>query len=220
MSFFQNLFNPGTKAGTAKIDSQTAQVLDLEAQKARLQIERDQITLELENQKRRWQMKLDEERHAQKLSFDEKTAVFNREKAVWETEKKELTDRAARDKAEFEDKLKRESELKLTEAVTLAKLDSQQQVKQAELDRDRVLTELRTQQAEALAKVKADTAEEYYKRMTTAFTEIQLNGDKSTKFVQELALKMFDSVPRGGADFNVGIGALPAPKSEPQVVSG
>lgn len=105
--------------------------------------------------------------------------------------------------------------------VATNKIDSQQKVKQAELDRDRQITELRTQQAEALAKVKSDTAEEYYKRMTAAFQEIQLNGDKSTKFVQELALKMFDSVPRGGADFTVGINApaLPSPR-ETTVVNG
>lgn len=216
MSFWKK-----NKVVVNKIDAQTAQVLELEAAKKRLEIEREQIALELENQKKRFQMKLEEESHKQKLAFDEKKAVFDREKAVWETEKKELVDRSARERKEFEEKLKKEHELKVTEAVTLAKLDSQQQVKQAELDRDRVITELRTQQAEALAKVKADTAEEYYKRMTTAFTEIQLNGDKSTKFVQELALKMFDSVPRPGFDVGVNVGqtALPAPKASPQVVS-
>lgn len=208
------------KAASNKIDSQTAQVLELEASKKRLEIEREQIALELENQKKRFQMKLDEEKHAQKLAFDEKKAVFDREKAVWETEKKEIVARAERERSEFEERLKKDHELKLTEAVTLAKLDSQQKVKQAELDRDRQITELRTQQAEALAKVKSDTAEEYYKRMTTAFTEIQLNGDKSTKFVQELALKMFDHQPRGGFDVGVNVGnALPAPKTVSAEVS-
>lgn len=215
MSFFGK-----KKAASNKIDSSTAQVLELEAQKKRLEMEREQIQIELNNTKIRFAMTLEQERHTQKLSFDEKKAVFEREKAVWETEKHEILDRSTRERAEFEERLKKDHELKLTEAVTLARLDSQQKVKQAELDAARQVSELRTQQAEALAKVKADTAEEYYKKMTGAFTEIQLNGDKSTKFVQELALKMFDSVPRGGADFNVGINALPAPKNEPTVVNG
>jgi hypothetical protein len=216
-NFFTRLFAPDVKS--SKIDAQTAQVLELEAQKKRLEMERDQISLELENQKKRNQMKLDEEKHAQKLAFDEKTAVFNREKALWETEKRDLLARSERERKEFEERLKAEHELKLTEAVTLAKLDSQQKVKQAELDRDRQVTELRTKQAEELAKVKSDTAEEYYKKMTSAFTEMQLHGDKSTKFVQELALKMFDVNPRPakfdlGVNVNQGQSALPAPKAE------
>lgn len=206
----------GSSVARSKIDSQTAQVLELEASKKRLEIDREQIALELDNQKKRFQMKLDEEKHVQKLAYEEKKAVFDREKAVWEAEKKEITGRNERERKEFEERLTKTQELKLTEAVTLAKLDSQQQVKQAELDRDRQISELRTKHAEDLAKVKSDTAEEYYKKMTSAFTEIQLNGSKDSKFVQELALKMFDSIPRGGADFNVGIGvgnALPAPKN-------
>lgn len=206
-----NIFGKN-KVATAKIDKSTEQVLELEASKKRLEMEREQISIELENQKKRFQMKLDEEKHAQKLAYDEKKAVFDREKAVWEAEKKELLARSERERKEFEERLTKDHQIKLTEAVTLAKLQSQQEVKQAELDRDRQITELRTKQAEELSKVKSDTAEEYYKRMTNAFTEIQLNGDKSTKFVQELALKMFDSVPRGGFDVGVNVGnALPAP---------
>lgn len=223
-NFFATLYTAlfGSSTAGRKIDSQTAQVLELEASKKRLEMEREQISIELENQKKRFQMKLDEEKHAQKLAFDEKKAVFDREKAVWETEKREITGRNERERKEFEERLTKEHELKLTEAVTLAKLDSQQKVKQAELDRDRQLSELRTSQAEALSKVKSDTAEEYYKKMTSAFTEMQLNGDKSTKFVQELALKMFDHKPRVGS-FDLGVNvnqgtALPSPKGE--VVNG
>lgn len=213
MTLFEKIF--GTKAGNAKIDSQLQQVLELEATKKRLEMERDQIALELQNQKKRSAMALEEESHKQKLDFAEKKAVFDREKAVWATEKAEITARAERDRKEFEARLKADSEMKLTEAVTLAKLDSQQQVKQAELDRDRKISELRTEHAEALAKVKADTAEEYYKKMSAAFSEIQIHGDKASKFQQELALKMIEAMPRARTDLGVSISdgraALPAP---------
>lgn len=223
-NFINNIFrsNSAGKAKAMKIDSQTAQVLELETQKKRLEMESETIKLELNNSRTRFDMMLEQERHKQKLAFDEKSAVFDREKKVWATEKQEILDRGARDKSEFEERLKKDHELKLTEAVTLAKLDSQQKVKQAELDRDRQITELRTEHAEELSKVKSDTAEEYYKKLTHAFTEIQLNGSKDSKFVQELALKMFDSMPRGGS-FDLGVNvnqpALPAPKGG-EVVNG
>ncbi len=208
-----------TKAASTKIDASTAQVLELETQKKRLEMERDQIQLELDNQKKRNAMALEQERHTQKLDFDEKKAVFAREKAVWETDRKALEERTAREKEEFEKRTKSEHELKLTEATALVRLDSQQKVKQAELDRDRAITELRTKHAEELSKVKSDLAQEYYERMTKAFSDIQTNGTQSTKFVQELALKMFDSVPRAArTEVDVSVGherpvALPAAKS-------
>lgn len=217
------MFTFGTKAGKTKINAQTAQILDLEAQKKRLEFDKEQINLELDNQKKKFDMTLETIRHKQNLEFQEKSAVFEREKKVWETEKQELIDRSKREKEEFENRLQKETEIKLQEATVLNKLDSQQQVKQAELDRDRKISELRTAQAEQLAKVKSDTAEEYYKKMTSAFQDIQTNGTQSTKFVQELALKMFDSAPRGGlrADINVSSNtpALPAPKADSETKS-
>jgi outer membrane murein-binding lipoprotein Lpp len=63
---FNNLF--GTKAGKAKIDSQTAQVLELETQKKRLEIERDQIQIELANAKDRAVMQLEKETLGQDMS--------------------------------------------------------------------------------------------------------------------------------------------------------
>lgn len=93
----------GNKVAKVKISSSTAQVLELEAQKKRLEMERDQIQIELQNQKKREGMKLEEEAHKQKLKLQEETAVFNREKLIWEKEKQELIDRAARERKEFED---------------------------------------------------------------------------------------------------------------------
>lgn len=185
------------KAAKTKIDKSTEQVLELEAQKKRLEMERDQISIELDNQKRKFQMSLEEERHKQRLAIESEKAVFAREKEIWKAEKEEIVARAARDKKEFEETLKRQHEITLQEAVTLAKLDSQQKVKQAELDRDRQTTELRTVHAEEISKLRSESAENHYNKLTEAFQEIQLNGDKTSKFVQELALKMVDGFPKG-----------------------
>lgn len=208
----------GSKVAKTKIDRSTEQVLELEAQKKRLEMERDQISLELDNQKRKFQMSLEEEKHKQKLDLESKSAVFAREKEIWKAEKEELIARAARDKKEFEERLQKQHEITLQEAVTLAKLESQQKVKQAELDRDRQVTELRTQHAEELAKVRAEQAESHYNKLTAAFQEIQLNGDKTSKFVQDLALKMLDTMPRGTRT-DVGINVNQPQLEAPKVVS-
>lgn len=185
----------GNKVAKIKIDKSTEQVLELEAQKKRLEMERDQIQIELQNQKKREGMKLEEEAHKQKLKLQEETAVFNREKLIWEKEKQELIDRAGRERKEFEETHKKQSELQLQEAVTLTKLESQQKIKQAEIDKSREVNEVRTTAAEELSKVKSELAEDYYNKLTAAFQDIQMNGDKNSKFVQELALKVFDRVP-------------------------
>jgi hypothetical protein len=189
----KNLFRKSP--ASVKIDSQTAQVLELEATKQRLVMEKEQIDLELRNLKSKQQMSLEEETHKHKLRLQEEKAIFDREKKVWEVERKELIDRSKREIAEFEERLKKDTEIKLQEAVTLTKLESQQQIKQAELDRDREINTLKVKTVEEISKVRTELAEEYYNKLTAAFQEIQLKGDANSKFVQDLALKMFDKVP-------------------------
>lgn len=208
---FNNVF--GTKAGKAKIDSQTAQVLELETQKKRLEIERDQIQLELNNAKDRAVMQLEKESHKQSLKLDAERAVFDREKKVWEVEKKEMLARFEREREEFHDSTKRESDLKIQEAVTLVKLDAQQKIKQSELDKAREVNALKTSSAEELSKAKSESAEQYYNKLTAAFQDIQMNGDKNSKFVQELALKVFERVPTNRTDIGVEISDVPQLKS-------
>lgn len=187
------------KAASIKLDRSTQEVLELEATKKRLEIELSQIRLELDNQKKREAMKLEEESHKNKLELQEKTALFERERKLFDMEKKEL-----------EERLKKEFELKAQEAVVLTRLESQQQVKQTELDKDRALNAQQAKFNEDLSKVKTEMAESYYKKLTEAFQEIQLNGDKNTKFVQELALKVFDKMPAAHSKFNVDVNTQPA----------
>jgi len=192
-----------SKIANRKIDKSTEQIIDLETQKKRLEMERDEIQLDLENQKKRWGMKLEEEAHKHKLLLMEEKSVFDREQQIWVKDKEELIARNTRDREEFEKRLKQEFEINKQEAVTLINLDSQQKVKQAELDRDREINKIKTSHAEELSKVKSDTAETYYKKLTEAFQDMQINGDKNTKFVQEMALKIFDKVPAGKTDVGV-----------------
>ena len=106
-----------------------------------------------------------------------------------------MIERAEREKKEFEDRLQQEYEIKLQEAVTLTKLEAQQAVKQAELDKERAITKLTSENAKAISELEANLAEEYYQKLTAAFTDIQMNGDKNSKFVQELTLQMLNKMP-------------------------
>lgn len=195
------MFGIKSKVAQVKIDSSTAEILELATQKKRLEMERDQIALELDNVKSREKMKLEVENHKHTLKLQEEKAVFERERKVWEVEKKELEARAKREKEEFETRLKADTDLKMQEAVTLTKLDAQQKVIQTQVDKDRVINDLKTSHSEQMAKVKTGLAEEYYEKLTVAFQEIQMNGDKNSKFVQELALKIFDQAPKQRQEF-------------------
>lgn len=183
---------------SVKIDQSMEMLLDLEAAKKRLEIELSQIKLELDNQKKREAMRIEEESHKNKLELLEKTAIFERERKLFDMEKKEL-----------EDRLKKEFELKTQESIILTRLEAQQQVKQTELDKDRALNMQQSKFNEELSKIKIEMSDSYYKKLTESFQEIQLNGDKNTKFVQELALKVFDRIPSNHSKVNVDVNTQP-----------
>lgn len=197
-----NFFN---KVAKAELDRATQQLLELETKKKRLEIERDQIALELDNQKKRMDMVLEQERHKQTLKLQSEVAVFEREREIWKKEKADLEARYKRENEEFENRLKKDFEIKLTEAVTLTKLESQQLIKQAELDKERKISELQVEMAQKIAVIQEEESKNHYNKLTQAFETMQLHGDKNTKFVQELALKILDKTPSSkvGVDVNV-----------------
>lgn len=129
-------------------------------------------------------MELAEIKHAHALEIDTINAKLLRDKSLWEEDKARLTK-----------KLTEDSEIKLKEVVTLTKLDSEQRIKQAELNADRKFNE----KAEALNK-------DYYDKMTTAMSKLHEEGNVTTRFTQDLALKM--------------MGNMPANKSETKVLTG
>ena len=119
-------------------------------------------------------MQLAEMEHKHKLQMEEITAKFNREKSEWE-----------KDRERFVSDLKKDSDLKLNEAVTMAKLDYEQRIKQAELT--------------AQEKINNHTKklnDENYEKLSTSMTKLHEEGNQSTKFLQEIASKMMGSMPK------------------------
>lgn len=132
-------------------------------------------------------MELEEIRHKHKLEIQELRAQLDRERHNWEEDKQRLIN-----------DLQRDHDLKIKEAVTLTKLQSEQKIKQAELDYDRKLNE-----------ATKSLNEDYYQSLKSAMTKLHEEGNITTKFTQELALKMFDKSPAtkvltGSIDVNNG----------------
>lgn len=184
-----NLFN---RVAKVQLDNATKQLLELETAKKRLEIDRDQISLELQNLRQKMQMAIEVETHKQKLEMESQKAIFEREKKIWGQEKTELLEKNRKERIEFEERLRKDSEIKMVEAVSLTKLESQQKIAQAEVNAERKINEVRTEMAEKVAKIQADESTKFYAKMTEAFQEMQLNGDKNSKFVQEMALRLVD----------------------------
>lgn len=130
-------------------------------------------------------MELAEIQHKHNLEIQEKDAAFQRERKMWDE-----------DKGRLESQLKKDHELKMKEVVTLTKLDSEQRVKQIELDSQRKIDELRNKNIQELAEAKVRLTEEHYEKLNQALVKLHSEGDKNTKFTQELALKMFESAPK------------------------
>jgi hypothetical protein len=157
---------------------------ETERAKKKLEIELENISHELTVQKRTSQFKLEEETHKYKLKMTEDEANFKREKEHWEE-----------DRVELEKQLNKKYEIAKNEMVVMLKLESQQAIKQQELSNEKALLKVEKEYNSKLTEEKKRLNEKFFKNLTDAFTEIQLNGDKNSKFVQELSLKMLDKMP-------------------------
>jgi hypothetical protein len=93
------------------------------------------------------------------------------------------------------EELTKRHELALTEATTLLKLDYQQQIKQKEMDFQKTVNDLKASQLMEQANFKAKVQDENYERLKDAMTKLHEEGNVTTKFTQDLALKMFEKVP-------------------------
>lgn len=108
--------------------------------------------------------------------------------------------------ARVEKDLKKENEIKTREVVSLLKLEAEQ--KQAKLGIDAQVKINQTEQdcAKKLLQMQEALVKEHYEKLSEAMTKLHEEGNLTTKFTQELALKM--------------MGGMPANKSETKVITG
>lgn len=130
-------------------------------------------------------MELKELKHAHTLEIKEKDAEFQRGKSQWDE-----------DKARLIKELESNHALKLKEVVTLTKLDSEQKVKQLELDSQRKIDALKNENIKEISLLKENLLTDHYNKLSVAMGKLHEEGNHTTRFTQELALKMFESAPK------------------------
>lgn len=123
--------------------------------------------------KLKWQKELEELKSIHRIQLAEKDAALDRtKKDLFQTH-----------------------ELDLKEAITLLKLESQQKTKQLELDFLRKIDELKAEQNKANTEFRDLLSKEYYDKLSAAMSKLHEEGNLTTKFTQDLALKMFEHAP-------------------------
>lgn len=131
-------------------------------------------------------MELAEVKHEHQLKLNESQAMLERERKHWDEDRQRIVD-----------KLTQEHELKLKEVVTVTKLDSQQQIKKAQLD------------AEAELNKKVGVLnKEHYDRLADALNKLHTEGNVTTKFTQDLALQMMSHLPANKSETKVLTGSI------------
>lgn len=87
------------------------------------------------------------------------------------------------------------NELKIREVTSLLKIEHQQKLAQLQLDKDRSIETIRQNAAEEVLRQKEQLIADSAKRLNDAMTKLHEEGNVTTKFIQEMSLKMLDHVP-------------------------
>lgn len=119
-------------------------------------------------------LELEEIKHKHALEIKEMKADISREKKQWDEDRQRMVD-----------KQNQEHEIKLKEVLTLTKLDSEQRIKKAELD-------FESKYNKKCEELNAT----HYDKLAAAMSKLHEEGNVTTKFTQDLALKMMESMPK------------------------
>lgn len=126
------------------------------------------------------------------LEMNRLNSEFKQEKKNWDEDKSRLVDQ-----------LQKEHDLKLKEILTLTKLDSEQKIKQMQLDATRSVDELRNQNIKEMSNLKESLLTDHYNKLSEAMGKLHQEGNHQTKFTQELALKMLEGMPKNSIETKV-----------------
>jgi len=195
------------KVDARKYDLVNEQIMELRLKRKELEQEVGTIQADLVLEKKEHRRQLqDNELKVNKVH----TAIrddFVREQNQWKE-----------DARRTEKKLQEDHDRKVLEVTSLLKLDHAQQVKQLEIDYKRKLQdqeiahkeEMMTVKSNADAekiKIQTDLAQKYYDQMHASLSEFHTEGNTTTKFMHEMALKMIDRPVRASLDSTVLVGS-------------
>lgn len=169
-----------------KLRGAQLEYVELQGDKKKLEIELETMNLQLTNDKLGQDMTLEKEKHTHGLIVQGKEADLARTKKNHTEDMTRLTSQ-----------LKADHDVKLTEAVALAKLESEQEKAQAAIDNKKELLKAEGAFQKELSEYKTKSAKEYYDKITKAQDDLYTKGSTATKFVQDMALTMLEKAPVG-----------------------
>jgi len=180
-----NLFNKTPKKAHELNLAKTAEdYIELKAAHETLKAQKESVELNLQNDKRKQEMVIEEERHNHKLEIKDKDAAAER-----------LKKHAEEDKKRFEEKLQHQFDIKEKEAISLAKLDGEQQVAKLKLEHAQELHDLKVKHAQEVAASSTQSAKEFYEQMKVELSKMNTEGNVNTKLFHEMTLKLIDKAP-------------------------
>lgn len=126
---------------------------------------------------------------------------LNKEKA-WEKEIEELRAKHRIEMGEKEAALKlkeieleKRFEMRERELVSLLKIEQEQKLKKMEIGYEERLASAKQEFASALLIEKEKLMKESYDKLSNAMSKLHEEGNVTTRFTQDLALKMMESLP-------------------------
>jgi hypothetical protein len=174
------------------LDRTTIEILNLEKQKKGLETEIEQIRLKLDNEREGQRMELERAKHRFTLGIDAAKQDLQRQRDLFEEDRtRALKAQSDLHSAEIE-KLRKESDIKLMELTSLAKLNAEQKVAEATLAKDKAVQVLETKYAKELSALESSLAKDYYDKMQDALADMHKNGTEMSRFAQDMAMKFVD----------------------------
>jgi hypothetical protein len=217
--------------------------------KAKYRKEKDRLDDELhemENKKKNLQMDLDVESKKHRIALEDATRIakqrhedITREaEQLHEDKVRELQRDAIEQQDDFERKMReikedhdrdsknnqKEFERMLAEKEGLLKLNYEQQLAKLKHENSQATTKLKDDHNSLLSKTKDELAKKHMDDVRATFKQLNMEGTQTSKFMQDIALKMFDKMPTQlpgtTTDVNVGISDKRVTKEkEPKVVT-
>lgn len=206
---FGGVFGKRFKHSNNLLTNTQSQIIDAVADREKLKTEIEQVKLSLQNAKQDQQLQLNKERAHWELQLQS-------EKAKIQLEREQS---ASREAFAIENITKR-TQLKADEELVMKKLDFEQRIKQLEVDKQREILVIKEEYAKKETALHTDLHDQMYKKLNAALIQMNQEGDKNTKFVQDIMMKIFDRAPTLNTFETVNknyTGALPSARTAVEV---
>lgn len=142
--------------------------------------------------KLKWQKELEEMSQLHRLQMKEKEADLVR-----------VTKDKEQSIALLEKKLTTESDMKLRESIALLEMNAEQKEQTMTAKHKEELESVKREAKNEFIKLKDNLLSENFEKMSQAMTKLHEEGNVTTRFTQDLALKMMEGMPKAKLETRV-----------------